>query len=583
MATATFNHTKEEFRVCPVTSFRVDRKAELLMTFHAVVSILCLSIGGTAALLMGLHKMPSRAPSILSISDKQYYQMVNIHGFNMLIFFIVWFEIAAGYFVSTAILNSKLYNIKLGYAAFGLMFLGTLMVELNIFLDPDNSTVMFTAYYPLNNYMGQGTSWTFFFGYILFAVGVLAAGLNFFGTVYVAQKSGSYPYKSLPLTVYGVFVAFIIAVQAILNGAIVLIVSLLLSLGVIEPHSFDADLWKQLFWGFGHTAQYINISATAAVWYALIGIAADAKPLNERYSRMAFLFYLIFTVPVATHHLIVDPAYSLPFKMFNATIFALGLAIPSLIHAMVIPGALEKQTRLKHPEVKDSLFGWIRKLDWNEPAIPAVIWSVALFGFGGIMGSIQGTYQLNMITHNTLRINSHFHLTVVAGTTIAFMGLAYYFIELIPRRKILFGNLKAIQIHIYAIGLSLLAMGMFIAGVQGAPRRTATYKYYEAGFPSMPNWDPGLLILGIGAIIAVIGGILFVTLIVFSLFFGEKLPREGEESQPIPPPAEIEKNGTHVGFEAPGTMVLGLIYMAMFMVFYITTFIVLSLGWDIHR
>ena len=44
MATATFKHTTEEFRVCPVTSFRVDRKAELLMVFNAVVSILCLSM-----------------------------------------------------------------------------------------------------------------------------------------------------------------------------------------------------------------------------------------------------------------------------------------------------------------------------------------------------------------------------------------------------------------------------------------------------------------------------------------------------------------------------------------------------------
>jgi cytochrome c oxidase subunit 1 len=223
-----------------------------------------------------------------------------------------------------------------------------------------------------------------------------------------------------------------------------------------------------------------------------------------------------------------------------------------------------------------SLFGWIRTLPWKEqPAIPAVFWSVALFGIGGILGSIQGTYQLNMITHNTLRINGHFHLTVVAGTTVAFMALAYYFIELIPRRKIFFGTLKSLQIHIYGAGL-----GMFIAGVQGAPRRTSTYDFYQTDI----NWDPGLWILGLGAIIAVVGGLLFILLIVLSLFFGEKLPREGSfEEQPVPAQNEDEENGTHTGLEAPGVMALGLVYMAIFAVFYIVSFLILGLGWELHR
>ncbi|MHA2099337.1 MAG: cbb3-type cytochrome c oxidase subunit I [Candidatus Kariarchaeaceae archaeon] len=584
MATASaeggFTHTKEEFRVCPVTSFRVDRSSELLMVGHAVIAVLCLALGGLAALYIGLHKMPADAPGFLAVEDADYYKWVEVHGFNMLIFWIVWFEVAAGYFVATAILNSKLYSQKLGYGAFVIMLLGTLMVQYNILLREAHNPVMFTAYWPLSYKEYADTHWSFFLGYILFAVGVLVAGLNFFGTIYKAQKTKSYPHKSLPLVVYGVFVAFVIAVQAILNGAIVLILSWLMSMDVISPGDVDADFWKQIFWGFGHTAQYINISATAAVWYALITISTGAKPLNERLSRFAFLFYLLFTVPVSTHHLIVDPAYSLPFKMINATIMALGLAIPSMIHAFVIPGALEKQARVANPDMEKSLFGWIRTLPWKEqPAIPAVFWSVGLFGIGGILGSIQGTYQLNMITHNTLRINGHFHLTVVAGTTVAFMGLAYYFIELIPRRKIFFGNLKSLQIHLYAVGLVLLSLGMFIAGVQGAPRRTSTYDFYQTDI----NWDPGLWILGIGAIIAVAGGALFIVLIVTSLFFGEKLPREGEDSQPIPAQNEDEENGTHTGLEAPGVMVLGLVYMAIFAVFYLVSFLILALGWEIHR
>lgn len=567
--------SKEEFRVCPETNFRIHRKAEPLMIANAVTAIVFLLIGGTMALLMGMHKSPGQVWSVLENAD--YYLVVSLHGLNMLIFWIIFFEMALVIFVVTVFLNSKLYSLKLGWIAYGLMIVGALMLNLVVWLDHPFSTVMFTAYMPFKAHP------LFYVGYILFAVGVLLQGINFFATIYHAQKSGSYPHKSLPLVVYGVAVAVVIAVQAIINGAIVMTMGLLYSLDLVG--ATDADLWKQIFWGFGHAAQYINISATAAVWYTLIAITTGAKPLSEKYSRLAFFFYLIFTVPVAAHHLIVDPAYSMPFKIINATLLALGLAIPSMIHAFVIPGALEKQIRITHkddPDVKDSLLGWMKKLPWNQPAIPAIIWSVFLFGIGGILGSIQGTYQLNMITHNTLRINAHFHLTVVAGTTVAFMAMGYYFMELIPRRKVIFGNLKTVQIHLYSVGLLVLSLGMFIAGVQGAPRRTATHSSYAEGF-DLPNWDAGLWILAVGAIIAVIGGSIFVLLMVLSLVFGEKLEKEGDWASEVPAQYEAEKVNGQTGLEAPGTLSLGVLFMIVFFVFYITTFIILGLGWKIGR
>ncbi|MHA1990665.1 MAG: cbb3-type cytochrome c oxidase subunit I [Candidatus Hodarchaeales archaeon] len=578
MATITFDYKEEEFRVCPSTAFRVYRKAELPMILNAVVAILTLAVGGVAALLMGLYKTPMGADlfeSLFNISPNSdwYYTIVTIHGVNMLILWIVFFEVAAMYFVSTAILNSRMYSVPLAWGAFALMVLGTLFLEYSIFFDPD-STVMFTAYMPLK------ASPYFYLGYILFAVGVLVAGLNFFLTVYHAKKSGSYPHKGLPLTVYGVFVAVIIAVQAILNGAIVMTVALLNSLDVALVANFDADLWKQIFWGFGHTAQYINISATAAVWYALIAVTMGAAPLNEKYSRIAFLCYLVFTVPVATHHLIVDPAYSLVFKMINASILAFGLAVPSLIHAFVIPGAMEKKMR-DDGKAGEGLFDWIKNLPWKEPGIGALFWSILLFGFGGIMGSIQGTYQLNMITHNTLRINAHFHWTVVAGTTIAFMGFAYYFMALIPRRKVIWGRLSSWQPHIFGLGLAILGTGMFIAGVQGAPRRTANYdSYVNLGFDPL-IWDIGLWLVGLGALIAVTGGVLFVLQMVLTLFFGEKLEKEGDFATPIPAAAEPESGNGSSRLHAKSTLTIGIGFMVLFFIFYTVSFLVLAGNWPI--
>ena len=52
--------------------------------------------------------------------------------------------------------------------------------------------------------------------------------------------------------------------------------------------------------------------------------------------------------------------------------------------------------------------------------------SLVMFGFlGGISGVVMGTEQINLIMHNTLYVPGHFHATVVAGTTLAFMAITY--------------------------------------------------------------------------------------------------------------------------------------------------------------
>src|SRR5262249_26777804 len=82
------------------------------------------------------------------------------------------------------------------------------------------------------------------------------------------------------------------------------------------------------------------------------------------------------------------------------------------------------------------LFEWLAKAPWGNPGFAALVLSLTLFGFmGGITGVTFGAEQVNIISHNTLRIPGHFHATVVAGTTLAFMGLTYYVVPLIFRRR----------------------------------------------------------------------------------------------------------------------------------------------------
>ncbi len=78
---------------------------------------------------------------------------------------------------------------------------------------------------------------------------------------------------------------------------------------------------------------------------------------------------------------------------------------------------------------------------WSDPGFSGFFLSLVIFGFiGGITGVTLGTEQINIIVHNTLRIPGHFHVTVVGGTTLAFMALTYYVIPLIFQRKVRSGR-----------------------------------------------------------------------------------------------------------------------------------------------
>src|SRR5512145_626223 len=78
------------FRVCPVTARKIDRQAERLIKVNAVVSVVALLIGATAALLLAL----TRWQAVHLLPAVWYYRILGVHGMSMLIFFIIFFEMA---------------------------------------------------------------------------------------------------------------------------------------------------------------------------------------------------------------------------------------------------------------------------------------------------------------------------------------------------------------------------------------------------------------------------------------------------------------------------------------------------------
>jgi len=550
-----------QFRTCSVTGLKVHLPAERLIIANAAAAVVFLLIGGILALLIAL----TRWPAVQLLPANLFYRFVTAHGINMLVFWIVFFEVAGLYFGGAVLLNARLVQPGLGWLAFFLMLAGAVLTDVIVFMG--KADVMFTAYVPLK------ADPLFYLGIILFAVGAIIAVLLFFATVVVAKAEGRHR-GSLPLVTFGLLTAAIIALFTLLAGAITFLPTFLWSLGLIS--GIDPGVYRVLFWAFGHPAQQVNLAATVAVWYGLTALTTGARPINEKLSRLAFLLYILFINLGSMHHLLVDPALSTPNRILNTSYFMYLAVLGSMIHAFSIPAGVEVVQRARG--YTRGLFEWLKKAPWREPGFSAAALSFLVFGFlGGTSGVIIGTMQQNIGAHNTLRVPGHFHATVVAGTTLAFMGLAYYVIPLIARRELVGKGWARVQPYIFALGVTLMVLGMNFSGALGIPRRTWSVSYAGAPLavklPEMASVPLGMV--GLGGLIAFLGLLIFVGIAVLSLLFGRRVPGGGV-ALPVNPPANPEEP------HAPGTLTLVFIFLAWFVFFYFLGWWFLSQAWGIR-
>jgi cytochrome c oxidase subunit 1 len=493
-------------RTCDTTGLPVCLTAQLFIKLNAVCAVVFLLVGGTAALLLAL----TRWPAVHLLPADWFYRILTLHGLNMLIFWILFMEVAILYFASTTLLNSRLASKGVAWAAFGMMLVGALMVDATILAG--KADVLMTSYAPLQGHPA------FYLGIILVAVGTLTAVGNFFGTLYIAKRDKTYS-GSVPLVVFGATAAGIIAVVTLAHGAIVMIPTFLWSLGLV--HAPDPAWYRLIWWGLGHQSQQVNVTAMVSVWYLLATLTTGAKPLNQGVCRGAFVLYILFINLASAHHLLVDPGVSAGWKIWN-TSYAMYLAVlASMIHGFTVPASVEVALRKKGHD--KGLFGWLAAAPWKNPGFSAFFLSLVIFGFiGGITGVTLGTEQINIIAHNTLRIPGHFHATVVGGTSLAFMGLAYYVVPLVFQREYYARGLARVQPFVFAAGITLMSMGMSFAGSYGVPRRHWDVEFtgaqFSAGFDASAHVMLGLL--GIGGTLAFIGLLMFILLTVAAVFFG---------------------------------------------------------------
>ncbi|MBU6467304.1 MAG: cbb3-type cytochrome c oxidase subunit I, partial [Burkholderiales bacterium] len=126
---AALSASATTYRTCPRSGLQFERNAELLMKFNAVTAVVALLVGGILAIGVVL----TRWPAVHWLAADTFYMVLTAHGINMLIFWMIFFEVAVLYFCSSTLLRCRIATPRIAWLAYALMLIGAVMNNIDVF------------------------------------------------------------------------------------------------------------------------------------------------------------------------------------------------------------------------------------------------------------------------------------------------------------------------------------------------------------------------------------------------------------------------------------------------------------------
>ena len=363
--------------------------------------------------------------------------------------FVVWFLAAFGVLSVLAVPARATLLDRLAPALAAVSFVLLLIPSLSSRGEPT-----------LNNYIPAITDPLYYAGLFVLAAAMLLAVVSFFGRLDAQTRSAPAP---LALAAGGG--GFILALGAFAQTYVAL---------AAEPFSFDVN--ETLFWGGGHILQFLNVSILVASWIMLADMSGACSAGAKRALAIAALLPLAGALVGFAAETMLEARAGERWTFFTLWQYALAPA-PMIAVVALAP-------RLKFT-LKQDIAGLALGL------------SIVVFAVGGGLGLF--------VDGADTRTPAHYH-GVIGGINLALMGV--FLAVALPRAGCppKPGRGLTLQIWLYGVGQLIACVGLFWAGGYGAPRKAAGA---AQGLSDM-GAKIGLYLNGIGALIAVIGGIMFI-------------------------------------------------------------------------
>jgi len=382
---------------------------------------------------------------------------------------LVWFMALAGMLWT---LNGSAWGLCWGWAALVLCAAGTALMALAPFVD--RGEAIMANYIPVLN-----GPW-FIAGLLVFGGGVVLLVLR-------AMLASPRPGPRIDGQA-----ALRFGLNACAISAAVAVIAFAWSYASVPGALSGKAYYEILFWGGGHALQFTWTLLMLVAWLWLASASGARVPLGPRVALLMFALALasVFVTPYAY---LAHDVSSVEHRNLLTWAMRMGGGVSILPVSLAIIFALRPGAALSPAPLSPAA----------RPLRAALVASVLLFAAGGVIGVF--------INGSNVRIPAHYHGCIV-GVTLALMGLVYH---LLPRLgyRAPSTRLATLQPVLYGTGQMMHIVGLVWSGGYGVQRKVAGSEQVLRTGAEIA----GMGLMGLGGLVAIIGGLLFVVVVVAAM------------------------------------------------------------------
>jgi len=449
------------------TKYVFSQDAKIIAIQYAVTA---LAIGLVALVLSWLIRLQLGFPNTFTFIDaERYYQFITMHGMIMVVYLLTALFLGGfGNYLIPLMVGAR--DMVFPYAnmlSYWIYLLAVLVLVASFFVPGGPTGAGWTLYPPQAITSGtpgdEGGIILMLVSLILFIIGFTMGGLNYTVTVLQARTRGM-TLMRMPLTVWGIFVATIMALlafPALFVAAVMMLFDKLLGTSFFMPTLVEFGeqlsygggspiLFQHLFWFFGHPEVYIVALPAFGIVSDLISTHARRNIFGYRMMVWAIVIIGALSFVVWAHHMYVSGMH--PYFGFWFATTTLIIAVPTAI----------------------KVYNWVLTLwradiHFTTPMLFALGFIVT-FVNGGLSGLFLGNVVVDVPLSDTMFVVAHFHMVMGIAPILVIYGAIYHWYPKVTGRM-LSEALGKFHFWVTFVGAYLIFFPMHYVGLMGAPRR----------------------------------------------------------------------------------------------------------------
>ncbi|WP_082616583.1 cbb3-type cytochrome c oxidase subunit I [Massilia sp. Root418] len=458
-----------------VTKYVWSQDHKVIAVQYALTAIV---VGLIGLVLSDLMRLQLGYPGKFAFIDaSRYYQFITMHGMIMVVYLLTALFLGGfgNYLIPLMVGARDMVFPFLNMLSYWFYLLSVLILVGSFFVPGGPTGAGWTLYPPQAILQGTpGVEWgivVMLISLVVFIAAATMGGLNYVTTVLQARTRGM-TLMRMPLTVWGIFVATILALLAFpalfVSGVMMLFdktlgssffMPAIVSMGQHLNHQGGNPLlFQHLFWFFGHPEVYIVALPAFGIISDLVSVHARKCIFGYRMMVWAIVIIGALSFVVWAHHMYVSGMHPL-FGFFFATT-TLIIAVPTAIKVY-----------------NWTLTLWRGDIHMTVPMLFALGF-ISTFVLGGVTGLFLGNVSVDIPLSNTYFVVAHFHMVMGVSPVLAVFGGIYHWYPKISGR--MFNEtLGKLHFWITFLGAYAIFFPMHYLGVLGMPRRYYAYDNYN--------------------------------------------------------------------------------------------------------